>query len=309
MGKQRTRLAGNPLPPGIRHVAVIAPASPDKPEKVAAAVALVEAWGVRVTVMPSAVASCTDPGGRSADEATRLADIRICLEDRSVDLLWCVRGGYGSVQLLDAMDWPLFASRNLPLLGYSDITGMLLAMRAKGIGVPIAAPTFTSLPKLLDDPWSLDSFRRTMATAMEPLSVRPPPRGRAFRVLRKGSASGPLIPVNLSLLCSLLGTPFLPDLRGSILLVEDINEPVYKLDRMLTQLAQAGILGGCAGLLFGNFRRCGNATARKALQAKFAEFVPGPVVAELPFGHCFPRLTLRVGQPVHILPDGEIRIG
>lgn len=309
MKKQRTKPVDNPLPPGIRHVAVIAPASPDKPEMVKAAVALVKKWGVRVTVMPSAIAPCSDPGGRSADEAVRLADIRACLKDRSVDLLWCVRGGYGSVQLLDAMDWPLFASRNLPLLGYSDITGVLLAMRAKGVGIPIAAPTFTSLPKLLDDPWSLDSFRRTMATAMEPVSIRPPPRGRAFRVLRKGSASGPLIPVNLALLCSLLGTPFLPDLRGVILLVEDINEPIYKLDRMLTQLTQAGILGECAGLLFGHFRRCGNAAARKALLAKFAAFIPGPVVAEFPFGHCFPRLTIRVGQPTHILPTGAIRMG
>ena len=113
---------------------------------------------------------------------------------------------------------------------------------------------------------------------------------------------GPLVPANLTLLCSLLGTPYLPDLRGAILLLEDVNEPPHKIDRMLTQLLHAGILGGCAGLLLGGFRHCGDAAAREALLAKFAAVVPCPVVAGVPFGHRFPRLAMRIGQPAAILP-------
>lgn len=299
----------NPFPPGIRQVAVIAPASSARPEQVQAAVAVAQAWGLRVTVMPSATAQNGDPGGCVTAGSARLAEIHACLQDAAIDLLWCVRGGYGSVQLLDQLDWPLLAARNLPILGYSDITGLLLAMRAKGAGIPLLAPVFVELPKLVADAWSRDSFRRAMATSAEPVALRPPPRGRATRIIRDGTAAGPLIPANLSLLCALLGTPYLPPLRGAVLLIEDLNEPLYKLDRMLTQLAQAGILGGCAGLLFGNFRRCGKAAARQALLAKFATSVPGPVLAGVPFGHCFPRLTLRVGQPVQLLLGGEIILG
>jgi len=307
----RKEKAGNPFPAKIRHVAVFAPASPARPEQVKAAVAVMKAWGIRVTVMPSATAPVADPGGRSAAHAARLADLQAGLADRSVDLLWCVRGGYGAVQLLEHIDWKLLAARNLPILGYSDITGLLLAMRAHQAGRPVAAPVFVELPELIVDPWSLDSFRRTFAgtAAAQPLTL--PPGVPRCRVIRDGTAAGPLIPANLAMLCALLGTPHLPDLRGAVLLLEDLNEPAYKLDRMLTQLAQAGILGGCAALLFGSFRRCGTLADRRAIFAKFAAAVPprGPVLADFPFGHAFPRLTMRVGQTVRISHGGVITLG
>lgn len=301
-----TPRSASPLPPHIRHVAVVGPASPGEPEKVRQAVATAEGWGLKVTVTPSALAPVTDPGGRSADPQLRLDDLHDTLADPSVDLLWCVRGGYGSAQLLGHLDWARFAARTIPLLGYSDITALLLAMHAHHVGIPVAAPSFCELPHLLTDDWSRTALAHALDPAAAPQRICPPPRERPLLALRDGSAQGPLFPVTLTLICSLLGTPHLPDLRGAILLVEDVNEPVYKLDRMLTQLLQAGLLAACAGLLLGGFRRCGNATARQALLAKFAAAIPGPVVADVPFGHRFPRLAARLGQTLRILPGPEL---
>ena len=109
-----------------------------------------------------------------------------------------------------------------------------------------------------------------------------------------------LIPMNLTLLCALLGTLFLPDLTGTILALEDISEPAHDIDRKLNQLRQAGILQRLAGLIFGQFTNAEDAEFLPGIRKEYAEFVPGPVIENFPFGHCHPSITLPFGDPVNL---------
>ena len=124
--------------------------------------------------------------------------------------------------------------------------------------------------------------------------------------LRPGTVVGSLVPVNLTLLAALCGTPYLPDLAGKILIVEDIGEPVRKLDRHLTQLRLAGIPQKLAGLVFAQFSDCGDEPQRMCLFRDFARSVPGPVLAGLPFGHELPSLSFVYGEHAEIR-NGTLR--
>ncbi|MBR4124888.1 MAG: LD-carboxypeptidase [Victivallales bacterium] len=107
-----------------------------------------------------------------------------------------------------------------------------------------------------------------------------------------------LIPMNLTLLCALLGTPFMPDLTGTILALEDISAPAHDIDRKLNQLRQAGILQHLAGLIFGQFTDAEDSEFLPEIRREYAEYVPGPVIENFPFGHSHPSLALPFGEPV-----------
>jgi muramoyltetrapeptide carboxypeptidase len=149
----------------------------------------------------------------------------------------------------------------------------------------------------------VDSFRQVLAGEGSEFTA-------GLRVLREGDAAGPLVPANLSVLTSLVGTRFLPDLTGAVLVIEDVGEAAYRVDRYLNQLLHSGCLARLAGLVYGQFTEGDDAQWLPAVFADFARQIRGPVVAGLEFGHGFPSLSLPVGRLARLEASaGGARLG
>ncbi len=295
----------SPFPQNIKHIAIIAPAGPAKPEDIQRASDILGSLGVKATVMPNVFCG-SDAKYLSANIDGRVSDIHACWKDESVDLIFCARGGFGSAHLLSSIDWSLLRSREIPLLGFSDITALHLAMLKMGVGAPIASYTAKDLKDMIEDDYTAEALKRALFGRGNELKEFMLPAGRRLKTLKQGSISAPVIPANLTVLASMAGTAFIPDMSGMILLLEDINEPVYKLDRCLTQLAQANVLNRCSGLIFGSFYGCGNAKDREMLYMETARSINGPVFSGFPFGHSLPFAALKVGAEITISKDGRI---
>lgn len=225
----------------------------------------------------------------SAFDSERAAAFNRALNDASIDLLWPLRGGYGCMRILQQIEWEKFNGR--PYIGFSDNTAILLAMCTKKVGKPIAGVHSGRFDESMNSPMTLNSLR----WALNPQGVFPLPLESPPKVLKGGSASGALFPVNLSTFCALIGTPWMPPLSGAVLLVEDIGEPVRKIDRMLCQLELCGILDSLAGLLFGQFTEMETPGELEQLMRETAQKVNGPVLGGIPFGHGTPTLCLPMG--------------
>ncbi len=290
----------NPFPETIRHVAIVSLAGKPRKEAVSATCGLLKEFGIRTTVMPNVMAPELGTKLPSSCEL-RISDFNRALKEKSVDMIISSRGGYGSAQLLDKIDWPLLKKRNIPVLGYSDITAFHLAMFAKKAGTAISSPMLFELPRALKHPLTWNSLHRSFDNGSR--KIFPLADKFKMNVIRRGCASGKIIPANLCVLTTMLGTSYQPSFKGTILLVEDLYEPVYKIDRYLTHLQLAGVLDDISGLLFGSFKRCGNDKERMKIFAKFAKHVKGPVISGIPFGHIKRRLCLRFGAKARIDND------
>lgn len=295
----------NPFPPGIRTVGIFAPAGIPDPEKLAAGLERLHGWGLE-SVFPGR----DDPPERflAAPDALRRQRLHELLADSRVDILLAARGGYGCARLLDGLDWPRFLERNLPLIGYSDLTALQAAAYARGYrrGVcgPMLAGDFARLPAAGETELPAGVFASLRAALSGRSQTFPD-----LECLRPGTAEGPLLPANLAVLASLVGTPHLPDLAGTILVLEDVGEAAYRIDRYLNQLDQAGSLRRVAGLVFGQFTRTEDEHWLPAVLADFAARIAGPVAAGLAFGHAFPSVSLPVGTPARLrASDRETRL-
>ena len=242
----------------------------------------------------------------SADAEDRAADLAGLWLDPEVNLLLAVRGGFGSAHLLPLLDWEKLKTRpELPLAGYSDITALHWAMEKFGAGRPIAGPMLGKLAECAASPFTAEYHLR--AFRPEPYEIEAAPEYGPIIELRSGSATGRPLVGNLSVAASLCGTPYFPDATGRILILEDLNEPVYKLDRCLTMLEQNGVFTRCAGVIFGQFSECAPQKELAPLFQRFAAKVNGPVLMNFPFGHTFPLVTLVSHRPVSI-SSGHISV-
>ncbi|MPM97090.1 putative murein peptide carboxypeptidase [bioreactor metagenome] len=163
-------------------------------------------------------------------------------------------------------------------------------MEKFGAGRPVAGPMLGKLAECAASPWSMEFHRR--AFRPEAYEIEAAPEYGPVAELKAGSAAGLPLAGNLSVAASLCGTPYFPDVSGRILILEDLNEPVYRLDRCLTALEQNGVFRRCAGLLFGQFTDCGPREELAPLFRRIAADAGGPVLMNFPFGHTFPLATL-----------------
>jgi muramoyltetrapeptide carboxypeptidase len=230
-------------------------------------------------------------GYLAGDDAARLSDLNAAIRDPHIDAIWCLRGGYGSMRVLDAIDYDALRRAPKAIIGFSDITALHLAVRARAGLVSYHGPN----ARAVLTPFSRDSLLRATSTASDPFTGAAP-----LTWLQEGDAAGPLEGGNLALICSLLGTPFAPHFDGAILVLEDVNEPLYRIDRMLRQLVLSGALSRVAGLCFGAFTERGDEhdVAPRSLDVLFREaaaHVRGPVVAGIPCGHVPDQWTFPLG--------------
>jgi muramoyltetrapeptide carboxypeptidase len=248
----------------------------------------------------------------------RLADLNSALRDQSLDAIWCIRGGYGAVRLLDRVDYQAMASRPKALIGFSDVTVLLNAItRISGV-VTFHGPTArASMPA-----FTRRHFERVLADNRPAgrLGRCPPPadvlvpRDHRIVTLTGGSAEAPLAGGNLSLLQCLAGTPYFPDLDGKILFLEDIGEDLYRIDRMLAHLRLIGALSHLAGVLVGRFtelRRFGpdGALGFDEVLSTYFGGLSIPVAYGFPVGHLDDQWTLPLGIRARLDADaGEVEL-
>ena len=293
----------NPFPENIRTIGVAAPAGSADRAKYEESVRLIESFGIRVVSAPHLFSETPHASYLSATETERADDFNALLRNPEIDLIQCIRGGYGSMKILDRIDWGLLRERKLPVIGFSDITAVHLAMLAKHAGIPVAGQMTARFAEAMENPFTRNSFQTSLRFAMTGEGNL---EFSSLKVLKEGTCTGPLIPANLTLLTALCGTPYLPDLTGSVLVIEEIGEPPRKIDRELTQLRLNGIFDRIAGLVFAQYTDCGSESELGVLFREFSQYVSGPVLCGLPFGHEIPSLTLPGGVEFTI-QDGVLR--
>ena len=265
------------LSPGAR-VAVVAPAHPFDPTRLQGGLDWLQGWGATPVPAPNLHARHRFTAGTVAQ---RVSDLQWALSHPDLDAVWFARGGSGTGRLLDALDWSRVVP-DRPVFGFSDATALFCGMWRRGRGLPVHAPVLHSILGPGDAP-SRDRLVATLAGD----ATRLPARHLCGPV---GSVEAPLLGGNLCVLASLCGTPWQLDARGSLLLLEDIGEPPYKLDRLIWQLDSAGAFDGVAGVALGEFTGCGprDADADWCLDDLFIDLLGGlgvPVYADLPVGH------------------------
>ncbi len=278
----------NPFGNKIRRVGLFSLSGVADSVRVEAGIRLLDSWGVGHVL----------PGyGRplrylQASDRERADAFNALLADCQVDAFMALRGGYGVTRALDLLDWELLKMRGIPLVGYSDVTALLLAAWGRGcrclVHGPMLCSTLACASPLLTQ--ALRSFARCLAGETCPMLP-----GNRLHALRGGFARGPLVPMNLTMLCNLIGTAYMPSLSGCILALEDVGEAAYAIDRMLRHLAASGILGILGGLVFGSFTDCEHGEFLPEIFEEYASCVKGPVASGLAFGHIMPSASILMG--------------
>ncbi len=276
-------------------IAVVAPGSAPDEHRLQDGIERLKSLGLRIVNL----AQGNEPYGYlSASDSVRCSALNDAIRDPNVRAIICARGGYGTMRLLQGIDYAELKKQRTLIIGYSDITALQLATLARcqlcTLAGPMVAPDW---PELTDG--QAQQFR--YFTGMEPYI----PASHDLTTRVTGEVEGPLIPVTLSMLISLLGTPYLPDLDGSILVLEEIDEAPYRIDRMLCQLSLAGILDRLGGVVLASFSGCDPLPGKPSLSMDdvFDDYVANagvPVVSGLNFGHLNGSVYLPFGAPARL---------
>jgi muramoyltetrapeptide carboxypeptidase len=296
---------GAKLKPAVRirrgdAVGVVAPSGVVEESRLGAGIGILEGLGFRVVTGGSVLRRRAYLAGSDAE---RGADLQCMLDDRAIRAVFCARGGFGCQRLVPSLDLSAFRGAPKPVIGYSDATALLAAVHRAGViafhGPMVAADMARGL-----SPRSLEHLGR--------LLTDPEYRWQAEAAvpIRPGRARGRLAGGCLSVLVTLLGTPWAPDLRGTILFLEDVHEWPYRLDRLLTQLCQSGSLDAVAGVVFSTMEACRSldgVSASDVVREVFAE-APYPVAMGLAAGHTategeIENLALPLGAEVELDAD------
>jgi len=230
----------------------------------------------------------------AGDDASRVRALQRALDDDGVKGIVAARGGYGAMRVLPTLS----LRQPVPVLGFSDVTALHLTWQARGwrsVHGPVVTQLGTQPP---------DVIERTFAV-LEGRSV-PPLVGT--HTVRGGVATGPLLGGNLSLLASLVGSPFMPSLAGAVLLLEDIAERPYRIDRMWTHLVLSGALAGVAGVVLGEFTDCEEKDASFSSADVLRELVGAlgvPAIEGLPIGHGAVNQPVVLGARVRLDADAR----
>ena len=222
----------------------------------------------------------------------RLAELHELWRDPEVKAILAVRGGYGCLRLLPGLDFALIRQQPKILIGFSDLTVLLSAIRQQTGLITFHGPMLTTLPR---------SDRDSREAFFNLLTGRPRPEIKIKRleILKSGQARGRLLPGNLTSLVDLIGTPWEPDWRDTIVVLEDIGEAPYRIDRLLTHLRAAGRLEQIAGLILGDFDQCGDVELIWQRTLELLTHQPIPVWANFPCGHGSRNQILPVGAEAY----------
>ena len=278
-------------------VALVAPAGPVAAERIDAALDRCRRLDLEPVLSPNAAARHRFLAGPDDD---RLRDLQGAFDDTSIDAIWALRGGYGTVRLMAKLDLRRQRKAPIPYIGFSDNTPIHALHVALGV-VSFHGPH----PGADFPPETEASFVRTLFRTEPAGTLETRPSDPAPQPLVGGRAEGVLVGGNLSLVASLCGTPDALDARDRILFLEDVGEPAYRVDRMLHQLERAGVTTGVRALAFGRFNDAPDEEQHPVADAlrEFAERLRVPAVHDFPFGHVEHNVTLPVGVEARLDAD------
>ncbi len=228
-------------------------------------------------------------------DEVRADDIMWAFIDKSVDAIMTLRGGYGSARVLDKIDYKFIAKHKKPLFGFSDATALQLALWKKSKLVSYSGIQASFLPDTIDK--GLDKTFDALLTGKK-ISWQ------GLTPVTKGITSGRLIGGTLSLITSLLGTPYEPDFKNAILVLEDVGEEPYRVDRMLTQLRLAGIFATIKGVVLGDWHKCTSKDKNdgdiEAVLMEHFSHLHVPVVKGFPYGHGIKGTVFPIGSKARL---------
>lgn len=274
-------------------IGIVAPAGPLEAETVFKGEATLKAMGFEVVIAPS----CFERKGYLAgmSDRRRAEDIMMMFADDEIDAILCMRGGYGCNRIVPYFKNFKFSKYPKPFIGYSDITYLHLYFNQFHHLKTYHGPMLKDL--MLKDDTTLQSVKNVVMEAqpVELLNV-------TYYDETKDSVKGTLIGGNLTIICTTLGTPCEIDTKGKILFIEEVNEPVYVIDRMMTQLKYSGKLEEAAGIIIGDFNVFDKKASAKLLK-KMLKGLNKPIAYGIKSGHCTPLLTLPLGGEAYLNPS------
>ncbi len=303
------------LAPGAR-VALVAPAGPLlERDDLVRAQALAKALGWEPVLAPHAGGLY---GYLSGTDEERLGDLNAALADPRIDAVWCIRGGYGMTRILPGVDFAAARRRPKVVIGFSDITALLVPLFVETGLVTFHGPMCRHELGPFSR-WHLDRVLSNVNAPGRLGRLAPPadtliPEKDRIATLVPGVAEGPLVGGNLTLLQCLIGTRWMPELRGAILFIEDVGEDTYSIDRMLSHLTLTGQLQGVAGVMVGRFTELkkggeDGAMGVDTILARYLEPLKIPVAYGYPIGHIDEQWTLPIGVRVRLdATAGELDI-
>ncbi len=280
------------IAPGA-HIAVLAASGPSERERIEVAARGIEARGFRVSIASNI--GQRHRGYLAGPDETRLGELNRALRDDSVDALFFSRGGYGAMRILEGLDYDAMRRNPRPLVGFSDVTSIHQALATQSGVASFHGPMlnldfYNGLsPSIEAWFWSLLGGEAPLTHAFE-----------ASQVVAEGEAEGVLFGGCLSLTTSLTATPYDFWIDDGIWFWEDVDEPVYRIDRMLTHLRLSGRFRSVRGLLIGKLKGCGDESEVDALLHEFFGSIGIPVVRNLPFGHYGDNLLMPIGASVRL---------
>jgi muramoyltetrapeptide carboxypeptidase len=282
-------------PPKLRDgdkVGIVAPARKISPAQVEAALRTFEHWGLK-PLLSNNIFSSKHSYLAGSDEERR-EDFQSMIDDEKVKAIFCARGGYGSTRIIEEIDFSSFGKAPKWIIGFSDVTAFHLRLAGMGIAsIHGTMPIFFDQPEVMQ---SLESIRKILFMGNGEVAFSPEEYNRT------GNATGELVGGNLSLIMDAFDTSTDPDTKNKILIIEEVDEYYYKLDRMFTQLRRSGKLKGLAGLIIGHMTEIKNSdlafgeTASEIVLHAVRDY-SYPVAFSFPSGHRNPNLAWIHGAP------------
>jgi muramoyltetrapeptide carboxypeptidase len=276
-------------------VGLVCPSSPVSRQRVLACKAFVEGLGYQVKVGRACYESYH--GYLAGSSVQRADDINLMFAEPTVKAIFCIRGGYGSSQIMELLDYEVIARNPKIFVGYSDITNLNVAFNTLCNMVTYHGPMVSSNMLEHFDEYTRRSFEA--ALRMETELIHQNPAAEPMKVLAPGACEGIVVGGNLALIINLLGTFYAPDFHNKVLFIEDIYESIPRIHRMLDQLRLLHIFDQVAGVLVGDFSESSkedNDTygIEDFLQEYFAD-MKIPVMSNVKCGHCYPTATIPLG--------------
>ncbi|MEV0796350.1 LD-carboxypeptidase [Kribbella sp. NPDC050281] len=275
-------------------VAVVAPSGRVQADRLEVGTAYLRAWGLEVEVMPSVLAGHERLTYLAADDKARAEDLRTAWLDSRFAAVFCARGGYGVQRMLEYVDFDDLLAVPKWFIGFSDITALHEPLNARGL-VTIHGPMAAAVEQL----GAADGRERLRELLFEPEKVTDLLAPAGARTVVGGVAEGPLRGGNLAMLAASIGTPTYAPPTG-IVVLEDVSEDAYRVDRLLTQLLRSGWFAGVAGLVIGDFSGADDADLVNAVMRDRLEPLGLPMVEGAAIGHEDLNLAVPLGLPARL---------
>jgi muramoyltetrapeptide carboxypeptidase len=281
------------------HVAVLAASSPSDLSRIAEGARRLEQQGLRVTLAPNIAHQGEHPYLAGTDDE-RAETINRFLRDPQYDAFFFARGGYGVMRILDRLDYGALRENPRPVIGFSDITALHQALAIEAGVASFHGPMVNSdwYPGLTPD---IEAWFWSMLAGQESLVHR----FEESQVVLEGEAEGVLFGGCLSITTALTATPYDFWVDGGIWFWEDVDEPLYRIDRMLTHLRLSGRLRSIRGMVVGRLKGCGTEAELDSLLREFFGSSAIPVVRDIPFGHQGNNLLMPIGALVRLSTGGR----